>query len=155
MNPKCCCCFVCLEAYVTKPGDIVVVKQEDGPGLGLTNNPEGKDLVFVNPVYSLSLPDGPKAYVLHERMIFIAYVTGGTELHGLAVELIRWDAGQERQVFLTPRKPLNFGNDRTRVHLYYEKFAPLMLSGPGQYSFRLVCNGTVIGQTELDVRQAT
>jgi hypothetical protein len=151
MNPLCRFVLVCQDGHITSPGERVVVEQPNGPGVVLADDPGGNEYALVNPAHVIRpSPERPR-YPVYRDLVLYAQVTDGRGPHRLSVELIRWYLGFEYDVFRSPETPIDFRTNPIAVVQYYVRFDTVIFPVAAQYSFRLLCNGSEIGQAEVEL----
>lgn len=153
MNPALPACryfLVCMDGRVTEPGERVIARDADGAEAEMVAATGGQ-IVLLNPVVSLRPEPRGRYPGLHDRLFLFAQLTDGHGPHGLAVELVRWYQGQTYRVFGTPETPLDFGRDRAAASVYRVRLNTVWFPTPGQYTFRLLCDGTEIGRAEVEL----
>jgi hypothetical protein len=152
MLPQCRYFVVSRDGRVTGVGERAVIVGPDGEGVELTGDGAGQ-LILGDPLHALTPEPGKRYPLVIGRLYLYAQMSSGSGPHRLSVELLRWYAGQPFQVFATPETPLDFGRDRAAVRAYHVILRPVVFPTPGQYTFRLLCDGAEIGVAELELRE--
>jgi hypothetical protein len=145
--PQCRYFVICRDGRVTGPGEDIRIGGE-----AVTAAESGR-FILIDLIASVGPEPGEAYPIFLDRLYLFALMSGGSGRHGLSVELVRWYQGQQYQVFLTPTTPLDFGRDRAAARAYHVLLRPVAFPTAGQYTFRLLCDGTEIGRAELELTE--
>lgn len=106
-----------------------------------------KDLVFV----IVPLP-GEHYPLLREDLALYALLTNGRGKHTFALELTRFE-GEEVRVVRTPSREVDLGQDPVIVFGMPIPLKNVKFQRPGQYTFHLLCDDTVIADEKILLRE--
>jgi uncharacterized protein DUF6941 len=97
------------------------------------------------------LPGEVAPYIV-EPLALYALLTNGRGVHQFAVELVRFDMGQEQVVGRVGPVKIDLGQDPVVVHGLPIPLRNVVFSRPGQHAFHLVCDGQDIADEKILVR---
>jgi hypothetical protein len=143
-----------MDGRVTDPGERVIARDAAGIEAELVAATGGQ-VVLLNPVIALRPEPRGRYPAMHDRLYLFAQLTEGHGPHGLAVELLRWYQGQTYLMFRTPETPYDFGTDRAASHTYRVRLNTVWFPTPGQYTFRLLCDGAEVGRAEVELLESS
>jgi hypothetical protein len=95
------------------------------------------------------------AFPLHRPLTCLYTVlTNGRGIHTFVVVLVRGVGPFETEVGRAPGLTRNLGQDPLVVHGLPFRLANLEFEQPGQYEFRLLCDGRIIARELIEVRDS-
>jgi hypothetical protein len=101
----------------------------------------------------LPLP-GEQYPLIRDEMALFAVLTNGRGKYDFALELTRFEAGEEVRVVGTPSRAVDLGQDPAAILGMPIPLRNIVFEQPGQYTFRLLCNETVIAEEKILLREA-
>lgn len=97
------------------------------------------------------LPGEVPPYLV-EPLALYALLTNGRGVHEFAVELVRFDMGEERVAGRVGPVRIDLGQDPVAVLGLPIPLRNVVINEPGQYAFHLVCDGQDIADEKILVR---
>jgi len=97
------------------------------------------------------LPGEVPPYIV-EPLALYALLTNGRGVHEFAVELVRFDLGEERIVGRVGPVRIDLGRDPVAVLGLPIPLRNVVIDRPGQYAFHLVCDGQEVADEKILVR---
>ncbi len=113
--------------------------------------PEGRSVSLKDLVVNIVPLPGEHYPVLREEMALYALLTNGRGKHAFALELTRLVEAEEVSVVRTPAREVELGQDPTIVHGLPIPLRNVVFAEPGQYSFHLLCDGTIIAAEKIQL----
>jgi hypothetical protein len=90
--------------------------------------------------------------LLHTRTCLYTLLTNGRGVHTFAVELVTGVPGQETVIGTSAPMRFDLGQDPLVLYALPLRLPPIRFDQPGQYEFRLLCDGQVIAHEWIEVR---
>jgi hypothetical protein len=104
-------------------------------------------------IYLIRPAEGDSFPILMSELTLFAVLSNGHGDYEFSVQIVTWDlAGTEVEVWQTSTVKLDLGKDPLTVHGWPIRLRKIGFEKPGLYEFRLICDGTILTQTEVLVR---
>jgi hypothetical protein len=121
---------------------------------GVAPSPDGRHHTLTN-VFQVVVPRaGDQFPLLRPMTCLYTILTNGRGAHTFAVELVRGVGPAETVIGLSAGLTRDLGQDPLVIHGLPLRLAHLIFTQPGQYEFRLLCDGRVIARELIEVRAA-
>jgi hypothetical protein len=121
------------------------------PCLEIVVTPDRRDVTLRSLIHTILRLPGEPFPCIRERMALYALLANGRGEHEFEVELVVFDQGTEH----SRRRPgprLDLGQDPAVVHGLPISLKNVIFDRPGQYTFRLLCDGRPIAEAHVEVR---
>jgi hypothetical protein len=104
-------------------------------------------------IYLVQPAAGDSFPILLSELALFAVLSNGHGDYELFVQIVTWDpTGTEVEVWQTSKVNLDLGKDPLTVHGWPIRLRKIVFENPGLYEFRLICDGAILTQTEVLVR---
>ena len=151
--PLCRFVLLCMDGRLANPGDRIQWFEPDG-SLHDFEETSGDRFFLWSPVFALEPPAGRGYPAVVDQLYLFAQLSNGSGEHELSVEAMRFRSGESFRLFRTSGTPLDCGNDRAAVQTYTARLKKVIFPHAGQYTFRLICDGAIIGEAHIELLEA-
>lgn len=105
-------------------------------------------------IFIIRPADGDLFPLLLPEIFLFAVLSNAHGIHEFSIQIVTWDpSGNEIEVWQTGRVKQNLGKDPLLVHGWPIRLCNLRFEQPGLFEFRLMCDGTILAQTEILLRE--
>jgi hypothetical protein len=105
-------------------------------------------------IYIIRPADHESFPLLMPEMSLFSVLSNAHGAYEFSVQIITWDpAGKEIEVWQTSKVTRAFGKDPLMVLGWPIRLRNIVFDRPGLYEFRLICDGAILAQTEVSLRE--
>jgi hypothetical protein len=104
-------------------------------------------------IHAIAPLPGEKYPCIRETMALYALITSGRGKHEIALELMRYEGNEEITVVRTPARTVDLGQDPVAVLGLPMPLKNVVFPQPGEYEFRLLCDGQPLAEEKLLLRE--
>jgi hypothetical protein len=116
-------------------------------------DPDGRSVSLKDLVIAIVPLPGEQYPLIREELALYALLTNGRGKHAFALELTRFEDGVEVSVARTPAREVDLGQDPAIVHGMPMPLRNMVFEQPGQYTFHLLCDDTVLAEEKIQLRE--
>lgn len=123
------------------------------PCLGIETSPNSRHVTVRELVHTIR-PLGHEGYpCIRDAITLFAVLTNGRGSHRFTLDLVRFDLGQDVVAWNGPSRVVDMGDDPLAVHGMPIPVRDLVFEVPGRYVFRLHCDGKVIAEAHVHLKE--
>ena len=113
---------------------------------------DGKSITLRNLVQAIVPSPGEKYPLIAERMALYAVLTNGRGKRSFALEMTRFERGEEASIKRMPAREVDVGQDPTAFRgLPFP--LKVVFAKPGHYTFHLLCEGVAIAEETILLKE--
>ncbi len=119
----------------------------------IIGEPGTTDVTLESLIHAIVPSAGEEYPILRPEMALYALLTNGRGIHSFALELTRFDEGDEVLLFRSPEREVHLGQDPVAVLGMPIPLKNFVFETPGQHAFYLVCDGQRIAEEIISLKE--